>query len=137
MMCMHSPVRKLGLEYYQYRRALFLAGVEPPVLPRPTPERIVVPVPPPPLRYKAENTLSPKLAKLDKVLSRKGATQDPKVRERVDMTLAELRRGRVLGKGMTLSLMVSISPTSPHGVTRLMTPRSRSTSTVGRDRIIV
>jgi hypothetical protein len=76
----------------------------------------------------------PKLAKLDQVLSKKGSIRDSRVKDRVERMVDELRRGRVLGRGITLSLMVC--PFASYGVhdARLIEPRSRYTNMVSSNK---
>lgn len=99
----------LGLEYFHYRRALFLAGQEPYSLPHPLPAYIMVPRPPPPLPLPSSSggTKPSATAKLEKMLEGPGAQDNMMMRRKVAEVERVMKAGRKLVKGTSLSLVVS------------------------------
>jgi hypothetical protein len=107
-----------GLEYYEYRRALFLAGCEPKPLPTPRPEYIIVQKPPPPIPYDPKPMMvesgrfrnqAAGMVLLEKQLDKPRSKQNAFTKARVREVEDYLRSGKKLVKGTTLSFIVSPS----------------------------
>nr|ODN88231.1 hypothetical protein L203_02839 [Cryptococcus depauperatus CBS 7841] len=101
-----------GLEFFEYRRRLFLAGFPIPTTPttQTLPEKYKVPKQPPdPLPVSVRRDLHPSILRIDRALSEEGAIGSKELWESGVRDLAcKLHNGRKFTKGMRLGLVASI-----------------------------
>ncbi|KAL0250547.1 hypothetical protein I308_102725 [Cryptococcus tetragattii IND107] len=101
-----------GVEFFEYRRRLFMAGLPCPETPttQPLPATYLVPAqPPPPLPRPSRPPKHPSVAKIEEALSTEGAEASRDLWEGGMKELARnLHDGRKFTKGMRLGLVIKI-----------------------------
>ncbi|WVO16170.1 hypothetical protein L204_103840 [Cryptococcus depauperatus] len=101
-----------GLEFFEYRRRLFLAGFPIPTTPttQTLPEKYKVPKQPPdPLPVSVRRDVHPSILRIDRALSEEGAIGSKELWESGVRDLAcKLHNGRKFTKGMRLGLVIKI-----------------------------